>query len=391
MDFRIPTLFLVAALAACASHASRPQDPAKRSLAAPQNSAKEKELPVPKESSTAILHVAQQTSPNGTELYGYKNQAGSFAISAVYEFALEFSDGLAFAKDSEGFVCIDNGGKEVFRVSSDLQLESGFAGGWAMVKRADRTFSYLDKQGKLLPLKLERARAYSEGLAAVRVNGRWGFLGAKGSLQIQAVFPEVFDFHEGLAAAVQDDHMGFIDASGAWVIPPEFELVGNFGSGLAPAQPGDEDGWGSTKMGYIDHTGRFSIPASFGHAHAFSENKARVLSANSNDHWIYIDTEGKQVGSVSFSECEDFSNGMAAVQIAGKWGYIDDSGVLTIAALYSRAGSFSSGTALVIRAERDGNGNQREGRIDKMGHWIESRDRNPQDDILPTPASPTMP
>ncbi|MBL4633487.1 MAG: WG repeat-containing protein, partial [Kofleriaceae bacterium] len=191
--------------------------------------------------------------------------------------------------------------------------------------------------------------------------------------------------------AVQDDKMGFIDASGAWVISPEFELVGNFRSGLAPAQPGDEDGWGSTKMGYIDHTGKFLIPASFGHAHDFSENKARVLSANSNDHWIYIDTEGEQVGSVAFSECEDFSNGMAAVQIAGKWGYIDDSGVLQIPASYSRAGSFSSGFAFVIGAERDTNGNQREGRINKKGHWVESRDRDPRDDILPTPAIPAMP
>ena len=341
---------------------------------------------MPQESSAAILYVAQQTSPDGTVLYGYKSPDGSFAISAVYEFALEFSEGLAFAKDSKGFVCIDKAGKELFRVSSDLQLESDFVSGWAMVKRPDRTYSYIDTQGNLLPLKLERARAYSEGLAAVRVNGRWGFLGAKGSLQVKAVYPEVFDFHEGVAAAVQDNKMGFIDSKGTWVIPPAFELVGNFGNGLAPAQPGDEDGWGSSNMGYIDHTGKFVIPAKFGHTHDFFENRARVLLANSNEQWIYIDTDGKQVGSDSFSECEDFSDGMAAVQIDGNWGYIDDSGTLQIAALYSRAGSFSSGLAFVISAERDANGNQREGEIDKQGHWVESRDRNPADDILPSPA-----
>ncbi len=342
---------------------------------------------MPEESAKVVLHVAQQTSPEGKELYGYKNKAGTFVISAVYEFALEFSEGLAFAKDSQGFVCIDNTGKELFRVNPDLQLESGFVSGWAMVKRADRTFSYLGSQGTLLPLSFERARAYSEGLAAVRVNGRWGFLGAKGSMQIPAQFPEVFDFHEGVAAAVQGDKMGYIDSSGAWVISPDFELVGDFSSGLAPAQPDDQDGWGTTNMGYIDHKGKFAIPAKFGHAHVFAEDKARVLAANSNDLWIYIDTKGEQVGSSEFQECEDFSDGMAAVQVDDKWGYIDDAGVLQIPALYSRANPFSSGLAFVISADRDRNGNQREGLINKKGQWMESRDRNPLDDILPSPAA----
>ncbi|RBL89554.1 WG repeat-containing protein [Chitinophaga flava] len=46
---------------------------------------------------------------------------------------------------------------------------------------------------------------FSDGLLAVQVGNRWGFLDASGKMVITPQFEEVMDFHEGLAAAVTSE------------------------------------------------------------------------------------------------------------------------------------------------------------------------------------------
>lgn len=41
-----------------------------------------------------------------------------------------------------------------------------------------------------------------------------------------------------------------------------------------------------------------------------------------NGKWGYIDTRGNIIIPLQFEEADQFSEGMAAVKVAGKWGYI---------------------------------------------------------------------
>lgn len=78
----------------------------------------------------------------------------------------------------------------------------------------------------------EHAWVFSEGLAAVEVNGRVKFINTEGKVVIDRGF--VYDsqddgyvFHKG-HCAVNDStgkHMGLIDRNGNWVLPPEYENI----------------------------------------------------------------------------------------------------------------------------------------------------------------------
>lgn len=81
----------------------------------------------------------------------------------------------------------------------------------------------------------QRLDSFSEGLAAVMDNYKWGYINTKGEEVIPCQFQSASPFSEGLAAVIKDDAWGYIDTEGDVVIPFEIkaEAVGRFSEGLA--------------------------------------------------------------------------------------------------------------------------------------------------------------
>jgi hypothetical protein len=77
-----------------------------------------------------------------------------------------------------------------------------------------------------------------------------------------------------LAAVRLDGKWGYIDKAGEIVIQARFRGVGYFSEGLAPVLPGYSP-WGSL-WGYIDKAGKFVIEPQFSDAESFSEGLAAV-------------------------------------------------------------------------------------------------------------------
>jgi hypothetical protein len=108
--------------------------------------------------------------------------------------------------------------------------------------------------------KFEQARSFAEGLAEVKVDGKWGFVDHKGRLVIPARFDETAGFDEtggrgGLAPARIGDKWGYIGSDGAFRIKQSFEAAKAFQSGLAEVQV-------DHRMAYIDSTGKVVWKAS---------------------------------------------------------------------------------------------------------------------------------
>jgi hypothetical protein len=81
-----------------------------------------------------------------------------------------------------------------------------------------------------------RVRGFSEGLAAVCTNKKWGYVDTSGELVIKQKFSDCSNFSEGLAAVKKGGKWGFINTSGKYVVKPTYQHVGDFSCGMAWVQ-----------------------------------------------------------------------------------------------------------------------------------------------------------
>jgi serine/threonine protein kinase len=197
---------------------------------------------------------------------------------------------------------------------------------------------------------------FSEGLAAVRVDGKWGYIDKTGNFVIQPQFDDANAFNDGLAIAwISGQNWGFIDKTGSFAISPQYskDSISNFSENLAVACL-------ANTCGYIDKTGKFVIERKFISAGDFSEDLARVKIS---DKWGYIDKTGKIVIEPQFDNAAKFAEGLAPVNINGKWGDIDKSAKIVIEPQFDEHYIFSEGLAAI-------KSNGKWGFIDKTGKVV---------------------
>ncbi|MCA1816762.1 MAG: WG repeat-containing protein [Acidobacteria bacterium] len=267
----------------------------------------------------AFVETGWKTNPHigittETGRWGFVNRAGRLAVPLKFTRADAFSEGLAAVQLGEslgersGFV--DHAGRLVFEFPFDVSW--GFHEGFALVRSKQGTF-FLDRAGKKLAtpeIDDYQARSFSEGLAAVQINGKWGYVDRTGKLVIPAQFKDALEFSEGLAAVrlpVDDAHAvtcplqnpgdtstnpnlyGYVDRAGRLVIPPQFEYAKPFSEGLAAVS-------NCSKPAFIDETGAVVLSVPFDEANAFAGGLASVLRYEMGGARIgYVDRAGKVV------------------------------------------------------------------------------------------------
>lgn len=83
---------------------------------------------------------------------------------------------------------------------------------------------YVDKatDQEIIPAKFEIARRFKEGMAQVRIKGRWGYIYDSGEIAIEPRFEAAGVFRNGLAEVFEDGRAGVIDSTGKFVLAPDF-------------------------------------------------------------------------------------------------------------------------------------------------------------------------
>jgi len=149
--------------------------------------------------------------------------------------------------------------------------------------------------------------SFHEGLAAIRLGDRWGYVDPEGRLTIAPRFEHALAFSEGLARIKIGGRYGYIDQSGRIVVAPRFTKAHSFRDGLArvcsPPPPErstllfrifQQIGWDDREAylcGYIDRTGALVIDYQYVPARGFENGYARVTSPDGRAG--YIDHEGQ--------------------------------------------------------------------------------------------------
>jgi hypothetical protein len=94
----------------------------------------------------------------------------------------------------------------------------------------------------------------------------------------------------------------------------------------------------------MDNTGNVVIEAQYGDVDPFSDGLAPV---ELRGKWGYVDKTGAVVVPIHYDIGHMLSEGLASVELSGKWGYIDTDGRFAIPAIFDSAVPFCGGIAAV--------------------------------------------
>jgi hypothetical protein len=218
---------------------------------------------------------------------------------------------------------------------------------------------------EITPFIYEAARNFSEGFAAVKRDGKWGYIDETGKELIAYRFTEVHSFSDGLARVAEsgDNIYGFINKKGKLLIPFKYRAAGNFKYGLCPVIRDNDN-----KKGYIDKEGKLVISCSkydyfsefcqYGFASVWvkqgGDEKIGIFVSEKKKCGL-IDRSGKVILDISYDTIllSDFKGGMAIVEKDMKSGFINTSGKLVIPCEYDSASVFADGLAGI---SKDGKG-----------------------------------
>jgi len=231
----------------------------------------------------------------------------------------------------------------------------------------DGKYGYINESGKIvIPIKYDFIDSFdTNGLARVAQYGmsdKWGLINEEGKLVVDMVYDAVLPFADnGLAAVMLDGKCGYINTSGDIVIQPQFDWAKDFASnGLAEIQ---QDG----KTGYINASGAIVITPQF-QMTSRSWSTYGTMFVMQDSQWGLINEKGEYLVQPRFDSIEDLwwfndqtnavhpdvicvriagkgglmsmngdmliepiaennyisvaPNGLAAVEVDGKWGYI---------------------------------------------------------------------
>lgn len=255
-------------------------------------------------------------------------------------------------------------------------LRDGLAG---VIKQSNDEYEktnrvgYIDKDGQLIiPFEFDAIVAgeggeslefndFSEGLAAVSKNDKYGFIDTKGKVVIEPKYEWASSFSDGLAIVSTEGLYGAIDKQGKTVIPFEYESLGDFQDGFAAAArpPKDPEDYES-KYGLINKQNEVVIPFMYEGMGNLSES---LIAVKKDSKWGYVDIKNTAVIPINlkYETVYDFSDGLAAVfnyeenSDNLKYGYIDKTGKLVIPMQFIKAYwddsegiiDFNNGIALV--------------------------------------------
>lgn len=269
---------------------------------------------------------------NGSVL---KTDVEKFKLVSALGFGTEgFSEGMAAIRDGKKWGYMNTLGKTVVEAKYDKAIK--FSSGYGVTK-LKRSFFIIDKEGRAIKIdidRLEDVNKFSNGLAPFKVNGRWGFIDATGSIVCEPRFKGVGYIGEtGLAWAMNEEgKRGFIDRSGNTKAEFQYSVAKDFSDGIARAKKGDT--WI-----YILGNGKEMIPVA---ADSYAKFSGGLAYAKKDDKVGFIGTDGEWAIEPQFEKVRDFKNGYAAVKSGDKWGFIDTKGNWVIEAKFDGVKDFEN-------------------------------------------------
>ncbi|MEQ8925224.1 MAG: WG repeat-containing protein [Fulvivirga sp.] len=172
--------------------------------------------------------------------------------------------------------------------------------------------------------KFQEIRASSNGLFAVKINNRYGFVDNLNRLIIANRYEDVGDFKEDLMAVKLIGKWGFIDKYENIVIQPTYQKASDFENGMAIVKENDF-------YGLIDKQGN--------QLSAFVYDELSLLPngkflAKKEGKLGMLNTDGSLMIHAKYQQLEELPNGEIKVKLFNKYGILTGHGVDIIPIIY---------------------------------------------------------
>jgi hypothetical protein len=180
----------------------------------------------------------------GNWFYGFIDKFGKWKVEPTLESATSFNDGISIVQKNKRQYFMNTNGSTSSVL--DHPYVNDFSEGFAIVhmeKETSYEVYFIDSKGeKLGNTTFEAARPFSNGLASVQLQDKWGFIDTTGQIVIEPQYYIESSFTEDLAPVSQEvDSLNnsyfieaFIDTAGNIIIPFKKRVdYGNFRNGIA--------------------------------------------------------------------------------------------------------------------------------------------------------------
>jgi hypothetical protein len=322
----------------------------------------------------SIVALAQTSTilvkPAGSKYWGFANEKGEMVIPAQYAKVYAFcQSGYAtvYNKKARQYIFIDIKGQQLTTEITSFKIHDGFGfnvkgfvDGLIAIKVGEK-WGYLNFHGKLaIPAKYDAANEFNDGFATAKSGIDYVVIDKNGNeSRIEgAGIIEVKKFSESFAPyRDRNKQYGFVDNKGGIAIKAQFESVGYFSDGLAWAKTAGK------QVGYINTKGDWVIQPQFATGKNFDASTGLARIKTSEGRWTYVNKSGKMVHINDTDAWGDFSEGLAAGRKEDKKGFYDAEGKWVIAPQFEGVRNFKNGYA----AAKVG---KKWGMIDKTGQWV---------------------
>jgi len=237
----------------------------------------------------------------------------------------------------------------------------------------------------LIPPKFEEASPFKDGLAAVKLNGKSGFINYAGEFEIKPKYDVVGSFHKGLAPFKIDGWIGFINKRGEIVVPakfsraiilnestiigsdnPNYKLYSRFAPGGNQLNSGIQSGLYDLKKGWLTDQKYY-----FG---AFrNKDDDLVWAKERRGKTGLMRTDGSWFQEPKYVRTAPLKDGLAIVTVEQDdgtelSGAINEKGEVVIPPKFERLNGWNKGLAVVTVEQNDGT--KLWGAIDKKGKVV---------------------
>ncbi len=204
---------------------------------------------------------------------------------------------------------------------------------------------------------------FSKGLAAVQLNGKWGYMDENKKWVVPAIYDKVAHFYNRFAMVSIGSRIGLINNRGEEVVKPAYDWIYymnknpdfiSLGVDFMEDEENDSEyvkTYLNEKYGIIHKpTGTVILPNEYKEIHFFSD---KLFKVKVNQNYGLYDIKGKEILPPVYDNIDSFSDGVARVRLGIKYGLINEEGKIVVQPKYDYMGNFEKGICQVYVWLRD--------------------------------------